>query len=146
MSLLGRRLTCLMSISGRKGTEIGKAQQHSNKYREVINSDEWKARRKRMLADIIGCERCLLITEHLELHHKHYRTLGNERDEDIEVLCNACHKQADLEREISVYDARYSAQVDGWATKIYGEDWAIWKCVDDVSDEFDEWLERKGLD
>ena len=118
---------------------------HSQKYREVINSAAWKLRRQRMFAEAGGCERCFLMTEQLELHHKHYDTLGHEQDEDLEVLCKACHKQADAEREISVEVDRYYAQVDGWATKVHGEDWGSCKCFDEVSEEFDEWLERKQM-
>ena len=118
---------------------------HSQKYREVINSAAWKLRRQRMFAEAGGCERCFLITEKLELHHKHYETLGDERDEDHEVLCEACHKEADRKREVSVRRDRYFAQVNGWATKVYGEDWESWKCFEDVSEQFEQWLERKEL-
>jgi hypothetical protein len=27
----------------------------------------------------------------LDLHHKHYRTLGEEGLDDVELLCRACH-------------------------------------------------------
>ena len=28
----------------------------------------------------------------LEVHHRHYKTLGNEALDDVEVLCPACHR------------------------------------------------------
>ena len=28
----------------------------------------------------------------LEVHHRHYDTLGNERLDDVEVLCSSCHR------------------------------------------------------
>lgn len=32
-------------------------------------------------------------TDKLHLHHKHYRTLYRERRQDVEVLCESCHKR-----------------------------------------------------
>jgi len=62
------------------------------KYREYIKSDAWKARRKQWF-DKFGwhCHRCGS-TRSLQLHHKHYRTLGRERDGDLEGLCGVCHE------------------------------------------------------
>ncbi len=37
------------------------------------------------------CERCGAATG-LQLHHRHYETLGRERLEDVEVLCDSCHR------------------------------------------------------
>jgi 5-methylcytosine-specific restriction endonuclease McrA len=31
-------------------------------------------------------------TSRLQAHHRHYLTLGNEKPEDITVLCAECHK------------------------------------------------------
>jgi 5-methylcytosine-specific restriction endonuclease McrA len=31
---------------------------------------------------------------YLELHHKHYHSLGREQLEDVELLCPKCHKAA----------------------------------------------------
>lgn len=36
------------------------------------------------------CERCLT-RPMAQLHHKHYRTYGQERPEDMEGLCSDCH-------------------------------------------------------
>ena len=117
---------------------------HSQLYRDVIKSDKWKKRRQWLIAQAGGCERCFLITHALEVHHKHYDTLGDERDEDLEALCKACHKEADYKREIRVARDKHFAQVSGWATKVYGEEWESWKCFSEVSKEFNEWLEQKG--
>jgi len=114
----------------------------SDEYNRVLNSVEWKIRRHRMIAAAGGCERCYLITRKLELHHKHYDSLGNESDDDIEVLCAACHREADREREqLTELNHRY-AQVDGWARKVHGGSWQRWKSYGEAEDEFDEWLER----
>lgn len=36
----------------------------------------------------------------LEVHHRHYRTLGCERPDDVEVLCSACHRQERIPRNL----------------------------------------------
>tara|TARA_R110000822_G_scaffold98088_1_gene222050 strand:+ start:254 stop:619 length:366 start_codon:yes stop_codon:yes gene_type:complete len=113
----------------------------SYEYEKLIKSDKWKLRRKIMIQNTGGgCEKCFLITTKLEIHHKHYNTLGNESDQDLEVLCEACHRTADRLREYNVREKRYSSQVDGWAIKVYGEDWEQWKSVTEIEEEFREWL------
>jgi 5-methylcytosine-specific restriction endonuclease McrA len=34
--------------------------------------------------------------ERLEVHHKNYKSLGNENSEDVVVLCVNCHKNEHL--------------------------------------------------
>lgn len=75
------------------------------------------------------CERCdtLQKPDDLQLHHLHYNTLWYENNRDLELLCPACHRLADKEREAdtgtmnSVYERailymeranRYSGEVD----------------------------------
>jgi hypothetical protein len=66
-------------------------------YRGYLKSSWWLARRARRLeAAGYRCEhadgfgRCAE-TERLEAHHKHYRSLGCEADEDLSVLCRRHH-------------------------------------------------------
>ena len=40
------------------------------------------------------CERCGVDGEELELHHVTYQNLGDERDDDLELLCAGCHGRA----------------------------------------------------
>lgn len=116
---------------------------HSREYQQVIRSQAWSDRRKRMIATAGGCERCYLITKDLELHHKHYETLGRESDEDLEVLCKACHREADSQRQCEVLRNQYYRQVTGWARKKYGEDWESLIDFSDVAEEFDRWIENR---
>ena len=44
------------------------------------------------------CERCGKESVPLDLHHVHYRLLGNEQPEDVELLCRECHRGADGSR------------------------------------------------
>ena len=39
-----------------------------------------------------ACQRCG--ARATDAHHRHYRTLGRERDSDLEALCADCHAQA----------------------------------------------------
>jgi 5-methylcytosine-specific restriction endonuclease McrA len=115
-------------------------------YARYINSAEWRARRQPALDRALGvCERCRCTPLWLEVHHKHYRTLGAEVPDDLEALCNECHEQADRERiaaQAADHDAR---RADGWARKVYGSEWESWKDGPSAEVEFDCWLRRKGL-
>jgi len=49
------------------------------------------------------CQRCSRggpgwIGIHLDVHHISYERLGEERPDDVEVLCRRCHREADVER------------------------------------------------
>lgn len=80
-------------------------------YKRHINSPVWKAIRSRRIAKAGGvCEyqyvdllnnpirRCTA-TKYLTVHHRHYRNLGNERDDDLEVLCYVHHMVEHVMRE-----------------------------------------------
>jgi 5-methylcytosine-specific restriction endonuclease McrA len=65
----------------------------SDEYISWINSKEWAKRRAgRLIAQDFSCERCGSNVA-LQVHHKTYKRLRNERDEDLEVLCGLCHRQ-----------------------------------------------------
>lgn len=70
-----------------------------DRYEQRISNAEWKTL-KRKVAEQRGdrCERCGGEGVSLELHHVHYRTLGNEKPEDVELLCRECHAKADERR------------------------------------------------
>ena len=63
-------------------------------YRKYLQSDHWKRTRERKLKSIhFHCERCGDFRRKFQIHHKHYRTLGRESDDDLIALCGACHKK-----------------------------------------------------
>jgi hypothetical protein len=70
-------------------------------YREYINGQDWRARRRAYLAKFPSCKRCGMgMEEHkarfdtaLHVHHISYTRLGAELDEDLETLCKPCHLQ-----------------------------------------------------
>src|SRR6516165_9129552 len=71
----------------------------SDDYNCHIGSTEWE-RFKREITKQRGnrCERCGHVSAYLELHHKHYHSLGIEQPEDVELLCSKCHRGADEAR------------------------------------------------
>lgn len=68
-------------------------------YRKYLSSGRWRHRRRDRLIKAAVCEfepeddpgeRCT-VSHGLEVHHRHYNTLGHEADEDLEVLCGFHH-------------------------------------------------------
>jgi hypothetical protein len=58
-------------------------------------SPEWARVRKRKLLEMPFCEKCHASAEEwkLDVHHKHYRSFGNEQMRDLLVLCRHCHQR-----------------------------------------------------
>lgn len=62
-------------------------------YHSYLNSKEWHDKRNTMLKYAeYKCCRCNE-TENLQVHHLNYNTIGNESLNDLEVVCNDCHKK-----------------------------------------------------
>lgn len=69
-------------------------------YAEYLQSEHWQQRRKKAIAEVgHRCEQCslprwvaaLLYDQDLHVHHRNYQNLGDEQDDDLEVLCRRCH-------------------------------------------------------
>jgi len=75
---------------------------YSTDYKKYIRSFHWRIRAD-WLKGRVGdtCQNCNLPDGmfvdgrqvFLNVHHKHYRSLGNEMPGDVEILCNPCHKK-----------------------------------------------------
>lgn len=118
-------------------------------YRRYLRSPAWKLRRAQaLLSAQFHCERCVrpgLYDVKLQVHHKHYRSLGREQDADLEVLCEDCHERADHARaNAAASETIYAARLDGWATKVYGDDWWYYRDEASVAEEFDAWLDERS--
>lgn len=76
-------------------------------YQEYIESPQWMARRLRLFK-VRGtkCESCQS-GQKIRVHHLHYGNLGNEQDDDLQVLCDACHTR---EHEIRPKDTFSTAK------------------------------------
>lgn len=59
-------------------------------YYRYIRSAAWRTKAADLKSKRGKCEICSSAND-LQVHHKHYRTLGNERPEDAAVLCSNCH-------------------------------------------------------
>lgn len=62
-------------------------------YDDYLLSPHWVAFRKRVLQGRSSCERCGC-TKSLQVHHLTYDRLGDERLEDVAVLCLDHHQEA----------------------------------------------------
>jgi 5-methylcytosine-specific restriction endonuclease McrA len=61
-------------------------------YRRYLQSEWWKYRRVRALVRVwYLCQKCKQAWAR-QVHHRHYNSLGSERDEDLMALCERCHR------------------------------------------------------
>ena len=64
----------------------------NQKYKDYLQSDEWQKKRLKLFAERGKvCERCQSITN-IQVHHKTYENIFNEKLCDLEVLCKICHE------------------------------------------------------
>jgi hypothetical protein len=69
-------------------------------YRNYINSQAWRERRRKFLYGDPPCNRCgisraaakLYYDQDLNVHHRNYQNIGCEPDSDLEALCRRCHE------------------------------------------------------
>lgn len=63
-------------------------------YSEYLKSEHWQKTRKRALSRAkYKCQLCGNKNEKLNVHHNTYENLGNEKNEDLIVLCESCHSK-----------------------------------------------------
>lgn len=123
---------------------------HTEEYLTYLGSMQWQALRHRLISRAgYRCQDCnVLSMNHLQVHHLTYDRLGHERDEDLRVLCVDCHTKADTERRSAVaienQNALANARLDGWASKVYGDDWYLSVSTDEAWSEFSDWVDRRG--
>lgn len=70
-------------------------------YHAYLQSDKWGT--KRQLALERAYHRCQLCNspDNLHVHHRTYERLGNEKPEDLTVLCKDCHEMFHKSREVN---------------------------------------------
>jgi len=70
-----------------------------DRYAHRISSTEWKSLRREIIEQRGNrCELCRHEGGSLVLHHLHYKSMGNEQPEDVQLLCSTCHEPADEKR------------------------------------------------
>lgn len=65
-------------------------------YAKYLESNKWKRFRKSILISRGSmCEKCNAMGESviLHVHHLTYKNIFNERPEDVQILCEECHKK-----------------------------------------------------
>lgn len=107
-------------------------QEWNQAYQEYLKSNVWAEKRKQALnrADS-KCEDCGAIfvsASSLGVHHLTYdRVGGNEKLDDLKVLCYSCHRKADKKRDKQADKRRknryYQSRLNGFATRKYGDGW-----------------------
>ncbi|MFI5377862.1 MAG: HNH endonuclease [Tepidisphaerales bacterium] len=121
-------------------------------YDEYMNGPVWNEIRRAVLDRARGqCERCGQRAR-LEVHHKHYDSLGNEDLDDLEALCPVCHPNADQEREAETEEQSGGAEADykrmerrfqTWAEAVYGHDWEAGHDEEKLRERFERIIETQ---
>ncbi|PLS85216.1 MAG: hypothetical protein CYG60_13800 [Actinobacteria bacterium] len=61
-------------------------------YKEYLRTPHWKRKREAKLRSVgRRCQFCNRGPHNLDVHHRTYERLGEELDQDLTVLCRACH-------------------------------------------------------
>lgn len=60
-------------------------------YINYLKGAHWLYFKRKTLSKRRKCEICFATRKKLCVHHRHYKTLGHERKEDVLVLCDECH-------------------------------------------------------
>jgi len=68
----------------------------NKEYKTYLRSDAWKEKRLVVLERAnFKCENCG-DRNNLEVHHKNYDSIFNERIDDLVCMCNFCHSEEHL--------------------------------------------------
>jgi 5-methylcytosine-specific restriction endonuclease McrA len=78
------------------------------KYQKRIASAEWKALKITLMGKRgARCQECGRMTTALHLHHRHYRSVGNEAEADLLLLCPSCHKKQHFVGDVRIKKIPY---------------------------------------
>jgi len=102
---LGRDGRAVFSVCDECNETLERLEARREAYKTHLSSDEWRKARKTLKTESrrehgrVVCSRCGM-TEHdnkvtygegLHGHHKTYERFGQEKPEDVELLCSRCH-------------------------------------------------------
>lgn len=83
----------------------------SKEYWDYLHSPMWYEKRDAVLRRDRYCCRVCGSRERVDVHHINYKRIFHERDSDLMVLCNSCHrlvhtyfKQKDKIKEVARYE------------------------------------------
>ncbi len=137
----------------------------SSQYIRYLSTAKWKQKREQFINTnynneidracgdnnkLYMCDRCgwNFCYAELEVHHKHYDTLGAESRCDVLVVCHTCHALEDKKRVLKTdqrnLDALDRAQFEGWLQALYGVDYQDLDLDLDIKyEEFCAFIEKK---
>ena len=125
---------------------------HTVKYLDYLNSEKWRNKRESKFKQVgrkcqkadsiyyrrdgtpVGC------SGGLEVHHITYDNLYNEGLSDLLVLCEFHHKKEDEYRRMK---NRHNKGLNTWASKVYGDNWEDERNIENVEQEFIDWIARQ---
>ena len=61
-------------------------------YSQYLKSKHWQELRKKIYSERKRCEICGKELKKYNIHHLTYERIGNEKEEDLMLLCPKCHK------------------------------------------------------
>jgi 5-methylcytosine-specific restriction endonuclease McrA len=74
-------------------TNIAETNEWLRRYKAYLQSPEWQEKRERLLEFWdYQCATCSSPLD-LQVHHRTYKRVGNERLNDLIVLCESCHEK-----------------------------------------------------
>lgn len=74
---------------------LGRFGRSTAMYHSYLTSLAWVGLRRIVLQEARGrCSACRRKRRRLDVHHKTYERIGNERVEDLVALCRPCHEKA----------------------------------------------------
>jgi len=81
----------LQSLRKKKGRRLTEADR--KRYHAYLRTDQWQERRRRAL--VRAKHKCQLCSSKftLQAHHRSYERIGQEKPEDLIVLCSRCHEK-----------------------------------------------------
>jgi len=125
-------------------TRVDPKTPYTKDYLATLGSAAWrKLKRKKCEEAEYSCEKCGTWSKSLELHHKHYRTIGREQCCDVLLLCSCCHRIEDGKRIRKKRNQRLKG-IMTFGDKKYGRNWEALIPFNEVADEFDRWLKKRG--
>jgi len=95
-------------------------------YKEYLQSDDWKNKRKKKLLKKRRCAICSE-TKNLDVHHIFYKNWYDVENSDLRVLCRRCHyKTHDLMNDWTIVFKKWASHHSRFATMKYRVSLDLW--------------------
>lgn len=106
-------------MEGEKG---GYGIMNKKEYAKYLKSEHWACFRNKIIKERIKCEKCGS-DKKLGIHHLSYKNLGNEKKEDVILLCFVCHlikehKAKPKERKVKFIKKKKELQKNDFFSKL----------------------------